>query len=243
MLKAITFLLILMCTVSYSHAALNAGSGKDTSRSVNTDTLFIMDELSKMYRSSMVYIFKNQTLINQKKGDKSKLFGSLFIKNVKQAYQDTFEEQFPKQNHPLKKMLVQVMVEVMEDNRTLINDADIGFKGFIPAIFAFQLSEKLSTKGLGVKIKFTNTADAVRNKLNTPDNWETSAMEVIQRLKLNIYFDDTSTFEGKPAYRHFVPIELTQMCLNCHGTPKDNPSNTKKDQSQWTSIDATGFEM
>ncbi len=210
---------------------------------VDSDTIVVVSELSQMYRASMTYIFRQQKLINQRGGDKSALFGRTFINNVKQTYKKDFSEAFPKQDHVLKRMLVQVMVEVMEDNRTLITDDDIKAKGFIPAIFAFQISEKLSTKGLGVKIKFTNNTDKVRNKLNTPDEWETKAMDVIQRLKLPIYFDHTTTFDGRPSYRHFAQVKLTPMCLACHGTPANNPLNANKDKSKWTDIDTTGFPM
>ncbi|MFT4928302.1 MAG: hypothetical protein ACI8WB_004421 [Phenylobacterium sp.] len=241
MRKTAIFLSTLWMWLWFSGSAYAAGAASPTSAQ-DADTIVIVSELSKMYRASMNYIFKNQPLINQTGGDKSKLFGNKFIANVKLAYKENFKTEFPKQNHILKKMMVEVMVEVMEDNRTLIKDDDIAYKGFIPAIYAFQLSEKLSTKGLGVKIRITNLGN-LRNKLNVPDKWEVSTMEVIRKLSLNIYFDDTSTFDGKPAYRYFVPLKMSKLCLGCHGIPSDNPQNKGKDPSQWSHIDVTGFEM
>lgn len=238
MYKTVIFCFILV--FSANTLATGANSGRTSAQ--DAETIVVVSELSKMYRASIKLIFNNQPLINQKGGDKSSLFGNKFIANVKQAYKKDFKEDFPKQNHILKKMMVEVMVEVMEDNRTLIYDDDITYKGFIPAIYAFQLSEKLSTKGLGVKIRITNLGN-IRNKLNLPDKWEVSAMEVIQKLNLNIYFDDTSAFDGIPAYRLFVPLKLEAYCLACHGFPKDNPRNAKKDPAQWTNVDVTGFEM
>jgi len=135
------------------------------------------------------------------------------------------------------------MIDVMEDNRTLIYDDELTFKGLIPATFAFQLSEKLAQKGLGVKIKFTNFASLVRNKLNLPDQWEVAAMENFKQHKGSAYFDDESTLNGISAYRYFVPMKLEKFCLNCHGTPKENPLNIGLRESQWSNIDMTGFKM
>ena len=178
----------------------------------------------------MVFIFKKQPLINQKGGDKSELFGDKFIENIKTTYRAKYDEDFRQEDHITKKMLIQAMVEVMDDNRELFNDAELGFKGIIPAIFAFQLGAKLSTKGLGLKIKFTRTKDSIRNKLNMPDTWEASVM---QRMIKNpkIFYDDNALLNGKPAYRQFTPLPMAPYCLHCHGRPQDNPLNFGKDKT------------
>ncbi|MFT4927181.1 MAG: hypothetical protein ACI8WB_003287 [Phenylobacterium sp.] len=191
----------------------------------------------------MYYIFKSQTLINQKDGDKSTLFGKKFIANVKKAYTIHFNEPFPAANRRLHTILLRSMTDVMEDNRTLIHDKDINFKGLIPATFAFQLSEILSSKGLGVKIKFTNIASEVRNIINLPDPWEVAAMDQFKTSKAKDYFDDSSTLDGIPAYRHFVPLPIAPFCLDCHGSVEQNPLNAGKDKSQWTHTDMTGFPL
>lgn len=83
-----------------------------------------------------------------------------------------FFNTFPKIDNKAKEALLQTMIEVMEENRELINDEYLSFKGIIPAVFAIQLSAKLSTKGIGLKIKFTRTPDSIHNQLNMPDAWE-----------------------------------------------------------------------
>jgi hypothetical protein len=199
--------------------------------------------LANMYQSSMAYIFKAQPQINRPQGDKSALFGQPFIDNVKLAYQAKFKQPFPAIDHPLKEMLLQVMIEVMEDNRTLLYDQDISYKGFIPAIFAFQLSEKLSTKGLGVKFKFTSSPNMIRNQLNLPDSWEELIIDKVKMYQLSEYLDAQAIYQGKPATRYFVPVKVDKFCLNCHGSPQDNPLNSTKPQSQWSNVDVTGFVM
>lgn len=208
-----------------------------------SDPKSFISDVSKIYRASMYHIFKSQTLINQRGGDKSALFGQAFIENIKRTYKTKFKQPFPAENRRLHTLLLRSMMDVMEDNRTLLGDTDLGFKGLIPATFAFQLSEILSRKGHGVKIKFTNMPDKVRNPINLPDPWEVAVMEQFQQSKIQSYFDDTSTLDGVPAYRHFVPLPMNRFCLNCHGEPQDNPLNTGKDKAQWTHVDMSGFEM
>ncbi|MFT4924103.1 MAG: hypothetical protein ACI8WB_000181 [Phenylobacterium sp.] len=227
-----SFLCLLMLTFAGpSHAAADDAKMKG-----------IIGDISKMYLASMVYIFKNQKLINQEGGDKKDLFGQNFINNIKTTYKGRYKADFPAEDHNAKKMLVQAMIEVMEDNRALLSDTEIGFKGFIPAIYAFQLAEKLSVKGVGLKIKFTRTKEGLRNRLNSPDEWEMATMEKVKK-EPKPYYDSNAVLNGKPAYRQFTPLPMKPFCLNCHGIPEQNPLNKGKDKSAWTSTDVTGFTM
>jgi hypothetical protein len=202
----------------------------------------LINDITKMYMSSMVYVFKSQPLINEKNIDKKALLGERFIDNIKKTYSTKYNEAFPKEDHYAKTMLLQAMVEVMDDNKALLYDDEIGFKGIIPATFAFQLSAKLSTKGIGLKIKFTRTAGQIRNKMNSPDSWESRIMNKIQNNP-QIYYDQNALLNGKPAIRQFTPLPMANYCLACHGVPENNPSNIGKIRSEWTDIDITGFEM
>ena len=214
----------------------------NVAQATNNEIKHVVEDISKMYISSMEYIFLSQPIINQKGGDKSALFGQKFINNIKTTYQAKFSEPFPLLDHQAKKMLLQTMVEVMEDNLLLVNDVDIGFKGLIPATFAFQISRKLSTKGIGLEIKFTRTSKKIRNPFNKPDDWETKIMAKMLKSP-QIYYDENALLNGKPAFRQFTVLQMKPYCLNCHGTIADNPLNTGKPESQWTDIDMTGFKM
>ena len=224
--------LTLLCFISFSGWA-NAQATPEE----------LIGDVSRIYRAAMYHIFYSQPLINQKGGDKSQLFGKEFIDGFKTVYAHKFNQPFPSKNSRLQNILLRSMIAVMEDNRTLIMDKDIGFKGLIPANYAFQLSDMLAKRGSGVKIKFTNITDNIRNLKNVPDPWEITVMEKFKSSTLNKYFDQSSNVEGFPVYRYFVPLELNQFCLDCHGTPKDNPLNQGKKTSQWSNIDMTGFTM
>jgi len=208
----------------------------------NTEMKKVINEITKIYMSSMTYIFVNQPLINHKTTDKKDLFGQQFLENVKQTYRVKYSEEFPKEDHFAKTMLLQTMVEVMDDNKELLYDNEIGFKGVIPATYAFQISAKLATKGIGLKFKFTRTKDSIRNTLNRPDLWESNVMQKIIDSP-RIYYDENALLNGKPAIRQFTPLPMVPFCLACHGSPADNPLNANKEEAQWTNIDISGFEM
>jgi len=225
-------MLISMMTISLSHAENRPTPSQE-----------IVD-ISKIYYASMTYIFSNQKLINATHFEKEELFGDKFINNLKVEYSKKYNTDiFPDKNSRLVKALLEAMVEVMDDNKTLLLDEDITFKGFIPAVFAFQISEKYAKKGLGVRLKFTNERQRIRNKFNSPDSWETNAIKLIKEFKLKEYYVDNGKYKDVRAQRLMIPVNMSQMCLTCHGTPKDNPINFNKPIKDWTSIDKTGFTM
>ncbi len=200
-------------------------------------------EIAKVYHASMVYIFNIQSLINNKSINKEGLFGQSFIGNIQSTYKEMFNQPFPKKTDKHISNLLTLMMLVMEDNRTLLLDSYIEFKGFIPAIFAFQLSQKFKERGFGLNIKFTNFEDRVRNKLNSPDYWEQSALAMLKEENIEDVYDKETYFEGKAALRYMRAVEITPMCLNCHGVPQDNPANADRDKKQWHHKDKTGFLM
>ena len=212
----ITMALAVFCLTSTSNAQDKGAEMKG-----------VIGDITKIYMSSMEFIFKSQPLINKKGGDKSDMLGIRFINNVKNTYQQKYNEPFPEMDHFAKRVLIETMIEVMEHNKPLFEDEDIGFKGVIPATFAFQLSAKLATKGIGLKIKFTRTKDSIRNKLNMPDDWESAVMEEIKK-KPRIYYDAGAVLNGKPAIRQFTPLPMKAYCLSCHGVPGQNPLNVGK---------------
>jgi len=200
-------------------------------------------EIAKVYQASLVYIFDKQLLINNQKKNKNVLFGQPFINNVKRTYKGMFNQPFPQSTNRHVGNLLTLMMLVMEDNRTLLLDDGISFKGFIPAIFAFQLSQKFKERGVGLNIKFTNFEERVRNKLNSPDHWEEGALAKLKDGRVDEVFDEGVSFKGQDAYRYMKAVKMSPMCLSCHGIPQDNPANKGVRKEQWHLKDKTGFFM
>ena len=217
----------------------------DVEAPINHDHLAHQDvkAISQIYHASMAYIFSQQPLINAKSDKKDALFGRQFIEQVKLTYRDKYNAPFPNEQNEYIKRLVNLMMLVMEDNRTLLLDKEIGFKGFIPAIFAFQLSERFKKRGYGMYIKFTNVPSRIRNMLSSPDQWEQDALEKLAANETRFVFDTHAEFNGKQAVRYMEPVKLTPMCLSCHGVASDNPLNKGRNVSQWQHKDKTGFLM
>ena len=201
------------------------------------------ENIANIYIASMEYISKSQSLINTKGTEKASLFGEKFISEVIEIYQHKFQKKFPSRSDVQYQMMTEVMIEVMEDNRTLLLDKDIGFKGLIPSVYAFQLSRKYSTKGIGVKFKFTNESHKIRNMFNEPDNWEIKAIEQIKKSNNSSFSERITGSNNESELRYMTQVALSPVCLNCHGSPKDKPENIGKPEHQWTNIDSSGFKM
>ncbi|WP_167551995.1 Tll0287-like domain-containing protein [Pseudoalteromonas rubra] len=202
-----------------------------------------IDDVARTYHASLLYIFSQQKLINSTQGNKSRLFGSALTDNVKETYRALFAQDFPSREDKYINLLLKHMVLVMEDNRTLLLDEHISYKGFIPAIFAFQLSTKFRERGYGINIKFTNVRSRIRNTLSAPDQWEQQALNTLVKDQNSIILDSKASYQGQPAVRYMRPVRMTPLCLNCHGRPKDNPVNNGLEESQWQTKDRTGFYM
>jgi len=207
------------------------------------DQQILIKNLANIFSASKNVVFKNQKLINQKGGDKTSLFGKLFILQLQKEYQLLFKKPLPVNGHHFEKILIKTILSVMEDNRTLIEDKDIGFKGLIAATFAFQLSHKFSERNIGVKIKFTAPHTLVRNTLNSPDSWETENMNKIQKKLKTPFIYEKKSLGKSEIHRFLMPVFYNASCLKCHGTPNLNPLNLNKASAEWTNLDITGFKM
>lgn len=200
-------------------------------------------EIAKIYYASMVYIFAEQPLINQPGGSKERLFGQAFKNNLKLTYEGMFAKPFPDESNPYIARLLNLMLLVMEENKTLLLDESLQFKGFIPVIFAFQLSQKFKERGYEINIKFTNFSERVRNKMSLPDFWEQLALAKLAEGEARSVIDDQAELNGKPVIRYMRPVVMTPMCLTCHGLPQDNPLNINRKKEDWLLKDKTGFMM
>jgi len=114
--------------------------------------------------------------------------------------------------------------EVMDEAQESINQPGVGFKGFVPAIFARLVNERFRDKaGDRAVIKVTAPAVLVRNRMARPDGWE--AQHIEERLLAPDWpegqvFSTAAASGGRDAFRVLVPEYYTAGCLTCHGEPK-----------------------
>ncbi len=225
---------IILLLVLFSYCFTSQAATQKQVKEIARQTTYI-------YVAAMKTIFQNQPIINSIHADKSHLFGENFLDQVKKTYVTTFKEEFPKaDNIVIREMLLSMKI-IMETNKALILDKKIRVKGFIPAIFAFQLSQLFSNAHFPMRIKFSGFSGKLYNQLNKPDKWEQS---VLARIAQPGWNKGRTHFEiVKDEVRYMYPLYHGKNCLNCHGAVKDNLLNQNKPYSQWTDVNIAGFKM
>jgi hypothetical protein len=124
--------------------------------------------------------------------------------------------------------------EVIDENQVLIDRRDVGFKGFVPAVFARLVNERFEDKvGTDALIKVTAPVPLVRNRKSRPDTWEQSVIDGqfgSPDWPRGDLYAEVTTFKQRNAFRVMVPEYYGQACLACHGGPKG-------------AMDVTGYPM
>ena len=173
--------------------------------------------LAEYFRAARGVIAKNQALINDaSKGDKG-LSGDAVVSAANAAYKGSTDV-------ALIKSLQDSVKAVMGEAQDLINEKGVGFKGFLPAVFAGQVAKNFSASQAGkAEIKLTAPKDYVRNRANKPDKWEEDAIEKSFKSagwEKGKTVSESTKKGGKDAFRLILPEYYGEACLSCHGEPK-----------------------
>ena len=189
----------------------------------------IAARLAEFLRSARTVISADLTLINDpNKGDKG-LSGERVLAEASAIYrkrtgEDPFAIDPASKEGRLLRVEMDAIKDVMAENQGTINARNVGFKGFIPAIFARLVSDKFREKaGEQALIKVTAPEELVRNRKSRPDDWEKAVLLgkfAEPGWPKGQAFAEASTVGGRAAYRYIVPEYYTASCLSCHGTPK-----------------------
>jgi hypothetical protein len=171
----------------------------------------------------------NQKLINDASQGDKKLSGAtvlrMALERFLQATGDTLEDL---DSSSLRDRLLQAQMEaivnVMEENQASINKLGVGFKGFVPAVFARLVNEEFRrTMGREAEIKVTAPPEIVRNRKALPDAWETEAIRSqlsSPQWTIGAVYSATAPNRARDAFRVLVPEYYGKGCLACHGGPK-----------------------
>ena len=195
--------------------------------------------LAVMLQSARGVIGSHQDLINDPDlGDKG-LSGASVLDEAIAAYIERTGED-PRtlpddsQRSALLRAQMGAISQVIEENRATIDREGVGFKGFVPAVFARLVNESFSEAvGGEARIKVTAPENLVRNRRARPDPWE---LDVIERhlsspdWPTGEVFHGAASLDDRGAYRVLVPEYYSEACLVCHGGPAGE-------------IDITGYPM
>jgi len=212
----------LFCTLVFGMFGIALAT--DTDRDLKTALL-----LADVLRAARTEIASQQAVINNEAiGDKG-LSGEVVLKNVLKRLEDAGKHNAvanpasPREAELINAQLDSIR-EILDENQTLINKSGIGFKGFVPAVFAQLSNERFGEKvGKLAEIKVTAPLDLVRNRKARPDKWENDVIE--SRFRSDGWsrgdlFSEEAEGKNGSAFRVMVPEYYGDACLSCHGSPK-----------------------
>lgn len=186
--------------------------------------------LAMLLRASRKVISDNQAKINDASiGDKGLSADAVMAtakENFKAATKTDLDSIDP--NSKLGKLIqveIKAIRDAMDENQERLNQKDVGFKGFLPAVFARLVWQKFK-EGAGEQalLKLTAPKEIVRNRANRPDDWESNVFDT--KFKGSTAsataqpVSETVDYKGKPAYRLMLAEYYNEGCLSCHGDPK-----------------------
>jgi hypothetical protein len=206
---------------------LPLSSGVGVSQNVEDQVVAV--SLAQMLRAARTVISSNQALINDPAiGDKG-LTGRVVLDQTLKIYRDATGtdpasiDANSRQGRLLRAQM-DAIVEVTDANQATINAKGVGFKAFIPAVFARLVNEAFARRaGTEAIVKVTAPIDLVRNRKALPDAWE---KEVIETKFLMPGWPKGKGFEamvnasGNQEFRMMSPEYYATSCLSCHGDPK-----------------------
>jgi hypothetical protein len=193
------------------------------------DDAAIAKSLADMLRAGRQVISNNQSRINDPNiGDKG-LSGQVVLQQAVDIYKKTTGTD-PASIDPasrLGKLLraqMDAIVEATDANQATINAKGVGFKAFIPAVFARLVNEAFENRAKDeAQIKVTAPEQLVRNRKSRPDQWEG---DVIRGKLLQAdwprgqAYSAVADSKGRSAFRMMMPEYYANSCLSCHGSPK-----------------------
>ncbi len=176
-----------------------------------------------------VVVGRAQPAINNPRLEDKGFSSSAFVAQLRKEFQgrtrhDLHNLAVATMPEPAKPLLVRLsffMQKAVQDVQPDINKKGIGFKGFIPATFATQVSERFS-KDTGLKLRQIGPPGTdPRNPNNRPDEQEEQILFAIRKHHPRVGDHIVESQLGQGAgVRVLLPLFYNKQCLSCHGTPK-----------------------
>ena len=211
---------LIIGVVALYAAPLRAGPDADAD---------IAKSLADMLRAGRQVISSNQARINDPNlGDKG-LTGQVVLQQAVEIYRKTTGTD-PASIDPASRLgrllhaQMDAIVEVTDANQATINAKGVGFKAFIPAVFARLVNEAFESRAKNeAQVKVTAPEQLVRNRKARPDAWES---EIIRTKLLQADWPRGQAYavvtdlKGQSAFRMMMPEYYAASCLTCHGSPQ-----------------------
>ena len=202
------------------------------------DEAQIAKSLATMLQAGRTVVSRNQSRINDPNIGNKGLDSKPVLAETIKIYQDATKHDpysiDPKTRHgKLIRIQLDSIAEVIDVHQQTFNRQGVGFKGFIPSLFARLVNEAFGRRAAGMaEMKVTAPPQLIRNARARPDQWEAEVIDaklLAASWPKNQFYAAVTQSNGKPAYRTAVPEYYGSSCLSCHGSPKGE-------------IDVTGYE-
>lgn len=189
----------------------------------------IGERLADMLRAGRSVVSASQPLINDPEIDDKGFTGDRLVHEAQELYgkrvgTSLLDESLSDRDRLLLEAQIQAMRRVVDEHQSDINRPGVGFKGFIPAVFARLTNEEFAAiAGSEARVRVTAPVDLVRNRKARPDAWEREVLEsrfVSAEWPKGAPYTEVVEFEGRPAFRMILPEYYDESCLACHGEPK-----------------------
>ena len=206
------------------------GLGFAVSQAVAADAdLEIGNKLADMLRAGRKVVSASQPLINDPGISDKGFTGEKLVLDANSIYTERagaplVADGISDRDRRLLEAQMQAMRRIVDAHQADINRPGVGFKGFIPAVFARLVNEEFKTlAGSEARVRVTAPPDLVRNRKARPDSWERTIIET--KLLTSDWprgqpYTDIVEFEGRSAFRMLLPEYYGESCLACHGAPK-----------------------
>ncbi|SDG49389.1 Tll0287-like domain-containing protein [Alloyangia pacifica] len=196
------------------------------------------NRLAALLRAGRAVVSANQERINDPGAGDKGLSPDVFMDQVALRYEEVNGlAPLAGDLSPLQRRLteaqLQAMREVVAESQPLINMEGMGFKGFIPAVFARLVNERFGAAvGDLARVKVTAPPELVRNRTARPDDWEAQVIETrfaaAEHETGSAWYEVVPGADGAEEFRMLIPEYYSASCLSCHGTPEGE-------------VDITGF--
>jgi hypothetical protein len=189
----------------------------------------IADSLAAMLRAARAVISASQARINDPALGPKGLDGNSVLATAIASYRtatgrDPLAIDKASRQGILLRAQMDAIVAVMDNAQRRLETPGVGFKGFVPAVFARLVNEEFARRAAGkAAVKVTAPADLVRNRASRPDPFEEQVIAgkfLAPDWPRGTAYSATVPRGPGAAFRVMVPEYYTASCLTCHGMPK-----------------------
>ena len=199
--------------------------------------------LIKLLQVGRGVVSENQAMINDAAKAEKGFTGDYVANQVVERFRKATKIDLSRPSNVPQAALFLAMVEsekeVVDEAQPVINKQGVGFKGFLPAVFARKSGEHFYRK-TGIRVKLTS-AD-YRYPGNKPDDFESEVLRIFAdtRHPKGQPYSKATMMDGRPVLRMMDPEYATSSCLNCHGNPRGERDITGMKKEGWKEGDLAG---